>query len=117
MRLKAVSRLVGIVVLISGVSTIGYLVWLGDHREKEYKLVSKGDSEARIKEMLGSPFRVSNSPRWICWDSQDSSRANDGECVQEYWYSRPLSITDEMWTIGFDRDGKVVSKFYYPSGE
>ena len=117
MRLKTVLRLALLAAFVLGATLIGYLVWLGYYRDTEYKLVNKGDSEAAVKEMLGTPFRVTASLRWISWDSQDSSRLNGGECVREFWYERPLSISGEMWTVGFDQNGKVVSKFYYPSGE
>ncbi len=109
-------RPVFLLVVIFGVIWITYLVWLGNYRSAEYKLIQKGDSEAVIKQMLGTPSRISKSPRWINWDSQDSGRLNDGECVQEFWYDRPISLSGETWTVGFDRDGKVISKFYFPSG-
>ena len=77
-------RICGLGILsIFGAIWIVQLVCLGNHLEAQFALVSKGEPRDRVKALLGTPSRVTGPPRYVTWDSQDTSRLNNGTCVQE----------------------------------
>lgn len=102
------------VVLLLLFTSVGYGFWLGQIRENRYEQVMKNDSEQRVVELLGKPAKITGPPENIAWGDADM-RSNKGECVREFWYSPPLTICGEAWAIGFDQQGKVVSKYHVTS--
>lgn len=108
--MSSIVRVIALI-LIAGFSYFGYLLWHGHHLSKEYILIEKGDPESLVKQKLGTPDKISGAPEYVAWDSEDSIHANTGECIREYLYRAPLAIDGEEWTVGFNREGKVVSKF------
>jgi len=104
--------------LASAVTLCSWFVYLlrCDHsQDKAYEMVARGDSEERVVGFLGHPLRVTGPPANVSWNSDGSVHPNNGECIREYWYQPSLSIAGESMRIGFDKPGKVVSKYYYVS--
>jgi hypothetical protein len=90
--------------------------WLGTEKcRRSYAEIKQGNSEARVLELLGKPSKVSGPPSNISWDSDATLHPNKGECVREFWYVPPISIAGEEFTIGFDANSNVVSKYRYES--
>jgi len=93
---------------------LGYGFWLGHSRERGYERVMKSDSEQRVIALLGRPAKITGPPDNVAWD-ETNIHPNKGECVREFWYAPPLTICGEAWTVGFDQQGEVVSKYHYYS--
>jgi len=92
-----------------------HALWRGHVYAQAYAAVARGDSEARVLKLFGSPHRVSGRPESIAWGTEDSIAVNAGDCLREFWYAPPISIDGEAWTIGFDSHSNVVSKYNYHS--
>jgi len=102
--------------VVAGVAVwFSYLLWRVHSYSHGYDLVARGDADSRVVRLLGQPLRTTGRPRHVAWDTDDSVHDNGGECVREFWYSPPINICGEAWTIGFDERGKVVSKYHYIS--
>jgi hypothetical protein len=109
-----VSVIVGLFVFVG----FGWLAWASwrDHVDAAaYSQIGRGDSQQHVIGLLGQPRRISGRPDNIAWDSEASIHANHGECVREFWYAPRLTISGDMWTIGFDDHDRVVSKYTYRS--
>ena len=78
-----------------------------------YERVARGDSEARVRALLGKPDRITGPPENVGWNSENSIKANHGECTREFWYVPPIALQE--YTVGFDAHDKVVSKYRYQS--
>jgi hypothetical protein len=103
------------VVIIVGVSWLSYALWRGHVYARAYAAVAQRDSESRVLQLFGPPHRVTGQPKNVAWDTDGSVRQNGGECIREFWYSPPLTIVGESWTIGFDQHSNVISKYHYLS--
>ncbi len=104
-----------VIVVLAGVGWVAHALWRGHAYARAYAAVAHRDSEIRVLQLLGDPQHVTGQPQNIAWDSEDSIRRNDGECVREFWYAPPLTVVGEAWTIGFDEHSNVVSKYHYMS--
>jgi hypothetical protein len=90
---------------------LGHALWRTHVYERGYSAIAQGDSETQVRHLLGPANEITGRPDFVAWDSENSKRVNQGECVRVFWY-RPLIFLDAReWTIGFDRDAKVVSKY------
>ena len=107
--------------IIALLVTASVVAWVGWAFRKEAQLsgafaaVEKGDSEARVLELFGRPKSVTGVPENIAWGTEDSIRKNSGECTRVFWYRRPINFDGGAWVVGFDKEGKVVSKYRYAS--
>ena len=77
--------------------------------ERGYSRLRSGDSQQTVIELFGTPSEVKQCADNIWWDKQ-VLKHNNGECKEEYLYSAPAMI--EFWTIGFDENKKVISKYH-----
>ena len=108
----------GAVILILftfGAIWITHAYWKGYTCARAYDRVRQGDSEAAVRTLLGSPYKITGRPENVVWDSDATIRPNNGECIREFWYDPPISFTGEEWTVGFDVHSNVVSKYHYIS--
>ncbi len=81
--------------------------------DRPYDRVTRGDSEAHVRSLLGKPDRVTGPPENVAWDSDSSIQTNSGECIREFWYVPPIALQE--YTVGFDANAQVVSKYRYSS--
>ncbi|HVU06903.1 MAG TPA: hypothetical protein VHC20_05305 [Candidatus Paceibacterota bacterium] len=106
------------IVVALGVCALAWLGWAirkGDRLHDAFAIVAKGDTEARVLELFGTPKRVTGLPDTVAWGTEDSIRKNSGDCTREFWYEAPINLDGGAWTVGFDRQGRVVSKYRYSS--
>lgn len=111
-------KIVKIILLTIGIAlfaSVLFVVKRNSMLAQGYKDICKGDPEARVVTILGEPKRVTGAPDHVAWDTEITLKANQAECVKEYWYTALFSFCGESWTIGFDNNGKVVSKYHYIS--
>ena len=95
-------------VALAGVWCWSIFAYLGP-----YERVALGDTESRVLTMLGKPDRVTGAPDNVAWGDDRTVRPNRGECVRVFWYIPPIAV--EQYTVGFDADAHVVSKYRYSS--
>ena len=76
--------------------------------------VKRGDTEPLVVRAMGAPDETRGRPRYVAWGG-DPVHPNNGECVKEFFYRPIVNLLDEAYSVGFDANGKVVSKYHYVS--
>lgn len=69
--------------------------------------IKVGDYEAHIIDEMGSPSNI--APPFD--DEYYISNTCENECARRYYY-RSFLCLDKTWVIEFDKDNKVVNKYY-----
>jgi hypothetical protein len=90
-------------------------VWYGRYEQSLYKRayvwLTPGATKAEVLRRFGKPGEIeacdSPAPSW------DGSPADGMPCVEKFRYFSRISIG--VWEVGFDKNGKVVSKSYLSS--
>ena len=108
-------RFILVAVAASAVAWCGWAFAREERLISAFVAVARGDSEARVLELFGQPKSVTGAPENVAWGTEDSIRKNSGDCVRVFWYSRPIDLDGGSWIVGFDKEGKVVSKYRYAS--
>jgi len=80
--------------------------------DREYKLLRPGTTKAEVLGRFGKPYEDTKCSFASSWDGQPVAPTS-ATCVEEFEYSRWLRIGE--WDIGFDADGRVVTKVYQSS--
>jgi outer membrane protein assembly factor BamE (lipoprotein component of BamABCDE complex) len=81
--------------------------------ERAYRQLARGTTKADVLKRFGKPQRVGDCQfRTPSWDNVPEDQTAK-TCVEIFEYSSRTSIGE--WVIGFDKEGKVVSKAYSSS--
>jgi hypothetical protein len=75
--------------------------------ERGYAQLDLGDTKRDVAQLLGEPAEVQ-----VCDGPVYSDGKVTGECAEKYYYHSFL----ESWGVLFDKDGRVIGKFYNVSG-
>lgn len=95
---------------------VGYCIWQVSNYNQAYSKINVGDSTDTVLKLLGQPKEIKDCGENIAWGSELSIRENNGECIKEWWYYSLIPIlAPEMWTVGFDKQAKAISKYHYIS--
>jgi len=72
--------------------------------------IIRGENEAAVLRLMGSQQRIENKVSVDFWD--DATLGDDvaKRVVKQYWYVVNLPPVPICWTVGFDSDGRVISK-------
>jgi hypothetical protein len=63
-----------------------------------------------VLKRFGKPGDVRKcDPKSSSWDGNPVDKTSM-TCIEEFWYFSKVSL--EQWAIGFDKNGRVVSKAY-----
>jgi hypothetical protein len=110
---KPIAAAVVVCVFVSVVSVlvVGTLWHQKESYANAYEKLTVGTPKSEVVKAFGTPTRTSKCDLVPSWDGGRPLRSN--ECVEEYWYGSRIS--PEQWTIGFDVDGHVVTKYYFVS--
>ena len=88
-----------------------YWLWLIYGYDRPYHRIAREDTEARVVALLGRPYEIT-TPHDVLkenWSSEDSFGIAQREIVKQYRYRVPF-ITGDEYLIGFDSDGRAVTK-------
>ena len=80
--------------------------------EEAYGRLSRGSTKAQVLRDFGKP---AYDRRWCLsplWD-EEPVQPGTTPCVETFWYNSHMSI--EQWVVGFDKNGRVVTKGYLQS--
>jgi hypothetical protein len=85
--------------------------------QRDYLKVECKDSESKVINLLGSPSEVTSGGKYISWDYDTTIYLDTSKVLKkEFWYYSPVPyISPEKWSIGFDNENKVISKYHYVS--
>ena len=96
-------------IVIAALTFIGACVVRAKKYERGYAQVGVGESKQKVVALLGDPSEIENCHYFI---HSGVNERDKERCVEMYWYRSFL----EDWVFVFDKDGKVISKFYNISG-
>ena len=83
------------------------------HYQRAYEQLTRGTTKADVLQHFGKPGRVSDCRfTHLSWDAEQEDAVSKS-CVEIFEYFSRHSI--EKWEIGFDKEGRVVSKGYLQS--
>jgi hypothetical protein len=80
--------------------------------ERAYAWLKPGATKAEVLKRFGKPGNIDASCLPPSWDG-DAVDSSSMPCVEQFRYFTRFSIGE--WDIGFDKNGKVVSKAYLSS--
>lgn len=98
-RMKVFFQMLGLLLILSA----SYSAWRWykiSHYPKWLATVQVGDSEASVLELMGMPDKRKKRP--------GQSWCREANCDHLFLYGR--SIPPEWWAVGFNAEGRVVSK-------
>lgn len=80
--------------------------------ERAYASLQAGTTRTNVLRLFGEPAQIRTCEKIGSWDGEPLP-ANTKKCLEEYWYF--TRVSPEQWSVGFDRDGKVVRKYHHVS--
>jgi hypothetical protein len=76
-----------------------------------YARITRGMDKAAVAALLGAPDRVEPEPHRAFWGPQVLADDVAREVKDEQWYTvRRWAAVPISWTVGFDANGRVISK-------
>ena len=103
---KIVALVIIAIVLVPSIF-IGACVVQAKRYKRGHTQVETGQSKQNVVDALGQPSEVQG-----CYGPVYFEGKVTGECATKYYYHSFL----ESWGVLFDKDGKVIGKFYNVSG-
>ena len=80
---------------------------------REYPRLTRGTTRDEVIKRFGTPGDIRKCDSLSSsWDGNSVDEISK-TCVEEFWYFSKVSL--EQWVIGFDKNGRVVSKAYLVS--
>jgi hypothetical protein len=103
-----------ILTVSSLILVLAFALWYElTHYQKAYEQLTRGSTKVDAVRRFGKPGRVSDCRlSHLSWDDQPED-AISKRCVEIFEYPSCHSIG--RWEVGFDQDGRVVSKGYLQS--
>jgi hypothetical protein len=80
--------------------------------ERAYARLMPGTTKGEVIKQLGKPDDIEECRRVPLWDGQPVDNESP-KCVEEFRYFSRMRIG--AWIIGFDANGKAVTKYYLSS--
>jgi hypothetical protein len=77
-----------------------------------YASLAKGTPKAEVLKQFGSPTKTGPCSFKPSWDAQPLAQ-NGFACTEQLAYFSWVS--PEQWVIGFDKDGRAITKYYLVS--
>jgi hypothetical protein len=102
---------VGLVVLGACVLIAGF-VWEKRRYSAAYEGLSPGTDVSEVLKRFGKPTRIESCNLNPSWNGEAVSTSKVG-CVKQFRYFSKIS--PEQWIVGFDSEGKAVTKYYFAS--
>jgi hypothetical protein len=104
------------VLLIGGIAAVGVIVlawhWREQARYQAFLNIREGESEASVIGTFGQPHEVRQCGDSLWWGhDRDYRGRNDGRCAKWMIFRHLLGA----YGVGFDTQGRVVSKYEYVS--
>ena len=112
---KTSKAIFALVVIPCGAVMVGIATcaWQDHHRASAYEALVPDTGNVMVLKLFGRPTEVrpctTFSPQWDAKPLQGQPR----QCVEEYWYFSKIS--PQQWVIGFDKEDKAVTKYYFSS--
>lgn len=104
----------GVLVALAGCIAVGYVAVKVAHIRQLDSAVAEvqlGDSEQRVRSIIGPPERVREGETLFHFGGEIGRElAATGRCKRQYLYTIETINLPISWLIAFDRDGRVIYK-------
>ena len=108
-RIRTMLVVVLLIVAVVAVATGGRVYRIRSFDAAHAK-ITRQTGEAGVVDLMGTPERVETNVGVAFWDGAILGDAVAGRVVKRYWYTAKLPPVPISWTIGFDANGRVISK-------
>jgi len=71
-----------------------------------------GDSKISVIQRLGEPNKITKCGKNLWWNTKFLGEDKNHICQYLFWYETGFI---ERWSIGFDKNDTVISKYHYIS--
>ena len=114
MRLTTRKIMFALVLAFAGVAVllVSTLIRQYRHYESAYAVLIPGTQKAMVLKQFGRPKEIRPCTLKPSWDAEPLEKQFTG-CTEEYWYFSRIS--PEQWIIGFNEDGRAVTKYHFVS--
>jgi hypothetical protein len=80
--------------------------------DREYTRLTRGSTREEVLKRFGKPGDIRKCDPTATWEGEPEGKTSI-TCVEEFWYFSKLGF--KQWAIGFDKNGRVVTKNYLVS--
>jgi hypothetical protein len=101
-------RWVGVFLTVAAICAAGYAVALDRRYQRSFPLIVTGDSEQRVRELLGRPDSITDGTKGEYGYTRAASEVRS-DVAQEYWYY--CVYAPHVWAVSFDKERKVVRTY------
>ena len=101
-------RWIGVFLTAIALCAAGYAVALDRRYQRSFPLIAAGDSQERVRELLGRPDSITDGTKGEYGHVRAASEVRS-DVAQEYWYY--CVYAPHVWAVSFDRDRKVVRTY------
>ena len=78
--------------------------------DRGFTQIGRGLDEARVIELMGKPDSIDSSADSAWWEDEGLPGSTANQVRRQYRYHVSTFFLPISWTIGFDKDGRVISK-------
>lgn len=101
-------RWLGALLIVIGICAASYAVTLDRRYQRGFPLIADGDTEQRVRELLGRPASITDGTKSEYGYPRAASDVRS-DVAQEYWYY--CIYAPHVWAVSFDKERKVVRKY------
>lgn len=113
LRSRRVARVVLLLTLGLIACGVTFFLWRSHQFEKGYDQIEIGLSQESVRALLGKATQITDCTKTFGGDRRGNSEPIPSGCAEEYWYYS--SFFPEAWSVGFDKDKRVIDKYHWVS--
>lgn len=102
------ARWIGVFLIVAAICAAGYSVALDRRYQRSFPSIVAGDSEQRVRDLLGRPDSITDGTKGEYGYTRGTSEVRS-DVTQEYWYY--CVYAPHVWAVSFDRERKVVRTY------
>jgi hypothetical protein len=93
-------------ILLASIGTMSHAVWQNNRRYRNFSLIQNGDSQQKVKDLIGRPSRITKGTESEYGYQRLPSEISP-KVAEEFWYYSLYA--PEVWSISFDQEKTVVA--------
>jgi hypothetical protein len=98
-------RIFGLALICAAIGLASFAAWQVHRYTRDFPLVHVGDSQQRVKGILGRPWRITDGSSDEYGFPRSGSRIAP-DVAEEFWYYN--MYLPEIWAVSFGGDHKVI---------
>lgn len=103
-----------LLVLFFPILFVAIQIFMSAQCQEAYDSIQRGDTEQQVIAVMGKPWKIEfGVGQSLVWDTEPTLINPVVTCTKIYWYG--IYILAQQWTIGFDQNGRALTKYHYSS--